>query len=104
MIAPPRPLQSGSERVIGKSPRTVQSLVRTMGSKRLAPASATDSKNGIPCFLFKLILSIINMELVTIIPKRASTPIRAGKESGVPVSAKTKKTLEPAHETHDSPK
>lgn len=61
--------------MIGSSPKIVQSFVKTIGSSRLEPASATDSKKVIPCFLFKLILSITNIELVTMIPNSASTPI-----------------------------
>ena len=48
IMAPPRPLQSGSEIVIGIRPAIVQREVRAIGSRREAAASATDSVNSMP--------------------------------------------------------
>lgn len=47
MIAPPSPRQRGSARVMGRRPRIVDNLVRMIGSRRLAPASAIASIKGI---------------------------------------------------------
>lgn len=96
MIAPPKPLHSGFDRVIGKSPITVQSLVRMIGSSLDAPASASASVNGMCSRRFIFILSTINMELVTTIPNSDKTPMSAGNESGVPVSANATNTLDTA--------
>lgn len=89
MIAPPKPLQRAFAIVIGNKPRMVLSLVRMIGSSLLAPASAIASFMPIPSLRLMFILSTMNMELVTTMPKRDSTPIRAGNERGVPVRAKT---------------
>ena len=96
MMAPPKPLQSGLDKLIGSSPNTVQSLVKMIGSNLEAPASAMASLKGIFCFRFRFILSTINIEFVTTIPNKANTPIRAGKDRGVPVSANTANTDETA--------
>ena len=47
MIAPPRPLQSGSERVIGIRPRIAASEVKAIGSNLDAEASLMAFMSGI---------------------------------------------------------
>lgn len=96
IMAPPSPLQRGSARVMGNRPNTVDNLVKIIGSMRLAPESATASIKGMPSFMFKLILSTINMEFVTTMPNKDRTPISAGNERGVLVNANTRKTDEMA--------
>lgn len=96
MIAPPVPCHTGSERVMGSSPITVVRDENRMASSRPAAASAMAGMKSMPILRFSLILSITTIELLTTIPKRASRPINAGKDSGVPVSAKIMNTPEMA--------
>ena len=96
IIAPPNPRHNGFDKVIGKSPKTVHNFVRTIGSSRDAPASASASANGICSCKLIFILSTINIEFVTTIPNSDKIPIRAGNDSGVPVSANATKTLDTA--------
>jgi len=96
IIAPPKPRQSGLEIEIGMSPNIVVRDVRRIGSSLLSAASAIAGLRAIPTVLFRFILSTINMALVTTMPKRARTPIRAGNDSGVAVIPKTIKTPEMA--------
>ena len=53
MMAPPKPRHKGSARVMGSSPSTVQSLVKMIGSKRLASASAIEEIRFMPSLISK---------------------------------------------------
>ena len=87
IMAPPSPRHSGLVIVIGIRPRILVSDVNKIGSSRLPDASTTASCKFIPCFRLSFIFSTTTIALVTTIPNKASTPIRAGKERGVPVNA-----------------
>ena len=52
IIAPPKPLHKGSDKVIGISPMMVAKEVRKIGSILAAEASAIASLRGIRAFLF----------------------------------------------------
>ncbi len=52
MMAPPRPRQRGSERVMGTSPTMAANEVRAMGSSRLSDASTIASRNLRPLLRF----------------------------------------------------
>ena len=87
MMAPPRPLQSGSVRVIGTKPMMVAKVVSAIGSSLEAEASPMDSTKLSPLLVFSTILSTIKIEFLTTIPNKAKIPIKAGKDSGVRVRA-----------------
>jgi len=82
MMESPREVQVGFESVSGIIPRTVQTEVRTTGSRRDFQPSMMDSRNGIPSRRFRLILSKRMIPFRTTIPKSATSPISPGNESG----------------------
>ena len=79
MMALPKEVQVALERVIGIMPKMVQMEVIKMASNLDLPASMMASKNGMPNFKFKFILSIKIIAFFTTIPKSAKIPINPGK-------------------------
>ena len=97
IIAPPKPCQRGSERVIGIRPIIVVSDPNAIGSSLFDEASEIESIRFIFDFKLRFILSTKIIELLTTIPNRAKTPIKAGNESGIPKIAKIMNTPERAN-------
>jgi len=66
--------------VIGVRPKIAVKEVKAIGSSLDAAPSAIASSKLILVFWFAAILSTINIEFLTTIPKSANTPTRAGND------------------------
>jgi hypothetical protein len=75
------PDQNRSLRAIGKIPRAVVTVVRSIGSRRDEPASTRAVIPSIHFFRFSLIAEIRIIPWLTPIPVKAMNPIPNGREN-----------------------